>query len=78
MTLSGWLKLDELARTFPVFPGVEGHRPSNFLPHVRMLQTHTHTYQRTHTLPADAVQEINDVLKTQLETAGTAVGSGGG
>lgn len=41
MTLSGWLKLDELVRAFPLLPGVEGHRPSNFLPHVRTLQTHT-------------------------------------
>ena len=35
MTLSGWLKLGELERV--LLPGVAGHRPSSFLPHVRML-----------------------------------------
>lgn len=43
MTLSGWLKLGELVRAFPLLPGVEGHRPSNFLPHVSTLHVHTHT-----------------------------------
>lgn len=49
ITLSGWLKFGELVRAFPL-PGVEGHKPSNFLPHVRTLCTHTHTHsnQSTH------------------------------
>ena len=53
ITLSGWLKFGELVRAFPFLPGAEGHRPSNFLPHVRTLhagaRTHTHTHTHTHT-----------------------------
>jgi len=41
ITLSGWLKFGELVRAFPVLPGAAGQRPRSFLPHVRMLHTHT-------------------------------------
>ena len=50
MTLSGWLKLGELERAFPL-PGMDGQRPSSFLPHVRTLaedrkgQVNKHTQQ---------------------------------
>lgn len=35
ITLSGWLKFGKLVQAFPFLPGVGGHNPSNFLPHVR-------------------------------------------